>query len=64
MSGLMGAEKIFLLWGGFEVAGAGVYLPASEIAFDNSVWGAVEESAGALPCFSACPWGFADCSTC
>ena len=29
--------------GGFEVAGAGVYLPASEIAFDNSVWGTVEE---------------------
>ena len=29
--------------GGFEVAGAGVFLPASEIAFDNSVWGTVEE---------------------
>ena len=29
--------------GGFEVAGAGVYLLASEIAFDNSVWGTVEE---------------------
>ena len=33
MSGLMG----------FEVAGAGVYLPASELAFENLVWGTVEE---------------------
>ena len=24
--------------GGFEVAGAGVYLPASEVAFNSSVW--------------------------
>ena len=39
----MVAEKTFPLWGGFEVAGAGVYLPASEIAFDNSVWDTVEE---------------------
>ena len=29
--------------GGFEVAGAGVYLPASEAAFDCSVWGTAEE---------------------
>ena len=29
--------------GGFEVAGAGVYLPASELAFDGSVWGTAEE---------------------
>ena len=29
--------------GGFEVAGAGVFLPASELAFDNLVWGTVEE---------------------
>ena len=27
----------------FEVAGAGVYLPASELAFENLVWGTVEE---------------------
>ena len=29
--------------GGFEVAGACVYLPASELAFDGSVWGKAEE---------------------
>ena len=29
--------------GGFEVAGAGVYLPASELAFEGSVWGTVQE---------------------
>ena len=28
---------------GFEVAGAGVYLPASELAFDGSVWSTAEE---------------------
>ena len=34
--------------GGFEVAGAGVCLPAAEVAFDNSVWGTVEECGNAL----------------
>ena len=29
--------------GDFEVAGAGVYLPASELAFDGLVWGTAEE---------------------
>ena len=29
--------------GGFEVAGAGVSLPASGLAFDGSVWGTAEE---------------------
>ena len=38
-----GSREVFSSLGGFEVAGAGVYLPASEIAFDNSVWGTVEE---------------------
>ena len=38
-----GSREDFSSLGGFEVAGAGVYLPASEIAFDNSVWGTVEE---------------------
>ena len=33
-----GSREVFSSIGGFEVAGAGVYLPASEIAFDNSVW--------------------------
>ena len=28
---------------GFEVAGAGVYLPASEVAFDSLLWGIAEE---------------------
>ena len=38
-----GSREDFSSLGGFEVAGAGVYLPASEVAFDNSVWGTVEE---------------------
>ena len=38
-----GSREDFSSIGSFEVAGAGVYLPASEIAFDNSVWGTVEE---------------------
>ena len=38
-----GSREDFSSIGGFEVAGAGVYLPASELAFDNSVWGTVEE---------------------
>ena len=43
-----GSRKDFSSIGGFEVAGAGVYLPASEIAFDNSVWGTVEEHTAML----------------
>ena len=39
----MVAGKTSLLIGGFEVAGAGVYLPASELAFDGSVWRTAEE---------------------
>ena len=35
-----GSRKDFTSAGGFEVAGAGVYLPASEVAFDGLVWGA------------------------
>ena len=38
-----GSREDFSSIGGFEVAGAGVYLPASEIAFDTSVWGTVAE---------------------
>ena len=41
-SGLSSRED-FSSVGGFEVAGAGVYLPASELAFENLVWGTVEE---------------------
>ena len=38
-----GSREDFSSLGGFEVAGAGVYLPATEIAFANSVWGTVQE---------------------
>ena len=38
-----GSKENFSSLGGFEVAGAGVYLPASELAFENLVWGTVEE---------------------
>ena len=38
-----GSREDFSSIGGFEVAGAGTYLPAAEAAFDNSVWGTVEE---------------------
>ena len=38
-----GSREDFSSIGGFEVAGAGVCLPAAEVAFDHSVWGTVEE---------------------
>ena len=38
-----GSREDFSSIGGFEIAGAGVYLPASEIAFDGLVWGTAEE---------------------
>ena len=38
-----GSREDFSSLGGFEVAGAGVYLPASELAFENLVWCTVEE---------------------
>ena len=41
MCGLMVA--IFSSIGDFEVAGAGVYLPASELAFDALIWGTTKE---------------------
>ena len=31
-----GSREVFSSVGGFEVAGAGVYLPASEVAFESS----------------------------
>ena len=37
------SREAFSSVGGFEVAGAGVYLPASEVAFHHSVWGTAEE---------------------
>ena len=38
-----GSRKDFSSIGGLEVAGAGVYLPVSELAFDGLVWGKAEE---------------------
>ena len=38
-----GSREDFSSIGGFEVAGAGVYLPASELAFDGLVWSTAEE---------------------
>ena len=38
-----GSREDFSSVGGFEVAGAGVYLPASEVPFESSVWGTAEE---------------------
>ena len=63
-----GSREDFSSVGGFEVAGAGVYLPAAEVAFDNSVWGMVEEYGdGRLErcrAFLPVPGVFADCSAC
>ena len=39
----MVVEKIILLLGAFEVAGAGVYLLLLNLLFENLVWGTVEE---------------------
>ena len=38
-----GSREDFSSIGSFEVAGAGVYLPASELAFDGLIWGTAEE---------------------
>ena len=38
-----GSREDFSAAAGFEVAGAGVYLPASVLAFDHSVWVTAEE---------------------
>ena len=63
-----GSREDFSSVGGFEVAGAGVYLPASELAFDGSVWETAEEYGDArletLPCFYACSRCHADCPAC
>ena len=37
-----GSREDFLSVGRLEVAGAGVYLPASEVAFESAVWGVAE----------------------
>ena len=50
-----GSWEDFSLIGGFEVAGAGVGVPAPELAFECAVWecggGVWGCSSGALPCF-------------
>ena len=38
-----GSKEDYSSIGGFGIAGAGVYLPASEVAFEGLVWGTVEE---------------------
>ena len=38
-----GSREDFSSIGGFEVAGAGVYLPASELAFEGLIWETAEE---------------------
>ena len=43
-----GSREDFSSIGGFEVAGAGVYLPASELAFDGLILGTAEEYGDAL----------------
>ena len=52
--------------GGFEIAGAGVYLP--ELAFDGSVWSMAEEYGDArmerCRAFMPVLGGHADCSAC
>ena len=56
-----GGREDFSSVGGFEVAGAGVYLTASEVAFESAVWGVAEGygmlawSVALLLCRSLCP---------
>ena len=38
-----GSREDFFSVGGFEVSGAGVYVPASELAFDGLVWRTAEK---------------------
>ena len=42
-----GSREDFSSIGGFEVAGAGVYLSAAEVAFEGAVWGVAEEKGDA-----------------
>ena len=63
-----GSREDFSSVGGFEVAGAGVYLPASEHAFEILVWCTVEEYGDArlerCRAFLPVPGGYADGSAC
>ena len=55
-----GGMEDFSSVGRFEVAGAGVHLPASELAFEGSVWGTAEEYGDArlerCRAFMPVPW--------
>ena len=52
----MEAERISLLWVGIEVAGAGVYLRASDVAFDCSTFGVLQKSMAMLVWSVAVPF--------
>ena len=59
-----GGREDFSSIGGFEVAGAGVYLLAAEVAFESAVWGVAEESWDARLERCRGSWCHADCSAC
>ena len=42
-----GSREDFSSVGGFEIAGAGVYLPTARVAFESAVWGVAEENGDA-----------------
>ena len=43
-----GSREDYSSIGDFEVAGAGVYVPAVEVAFESAVWGVAEEYGGVM----------------
>ena len=63
-----GSREDFSSVGGFEVAGAGVCLFASDVAFESSVWGVAEEHGDARlerrRAFMPVPGGPADSAAC
>ena len=64
-----GSREDFSSVGGFEVAGAGVYLPAAEVAFESARYGELQKSMvmhvwSVCRAFYASSWGNADCSAC
>ena len=63
-----GSREDFSSVDGYEVAGAGVYLSATEVAFEGAVWGIVEEHGDArlerCRAFMPVPGVHADCPAC
>ena len=64
-----GSREDFSAIGGYEVAGAGVHVLASELAFDGSVLVCWRRSKVMLAwsvaeLLFACSWSYADCPTC